>query len=168
MAVRYTIAIAALLMLGACGTTATNAKSNTKTKITAQQDRLAPRDLNTGECGIFVWTADPARRFVFFSQMDSATASWWSDSGEVEINRISSNGLPSFGQLPDQTYQLPDGAALKLKLNDPEDVDNGTRYRSGAITQTAADGWEKVVPVSGIAACNVKPVGAEYSMRTIR
>lgn len=168
MAIRYVIGLVALLALGACGTTGTKTKSKTKTKISAQQDRLAPRNLNTGECGIFVWTADTARRFVFFSQMDSATASWWDNDGEIEIPQIASNSQATLGQAPDQTYQLPNGGQLKLQLSDPEEVDNGTRYRTGAIAQTAADGWEKVIPVSGIAACNVNPVGAPYSTRSIR
>lgn len=168
MAIRYLISLVSALSLVACGTTATDFKSKTKNSISANQDRLAPRDLNAGECGIFVWTADNARRFVFFSQTDSSTASWWGESGEIEIARTSSDGLPAFGQTPNQTYQLPDGGELNLKLGDPEEVDNGTRYRTGAITQKAANGWDKVMPVSGIAACNVKPVSAQYSTRTTR
>ncbi len=168
MAIKYAIGLTALLILGACGTTGTQSKSKTKTSIAVKQDRLAPRDLESGECGIFVWTADTARRFVFFSRTDSASGSWWGENGEIEVPQIFSDSQPAFEQTPNQTYQLPDGGELLLKLSDPEEVDNGTRYRAGSITQTTANGWDKVIPVSGIAACNVNPLGAEYSTRSIR
>ena len=95
-------------------------------------------------------------------------ASWWSGEGEQTIQRIGSEGATAFEQSPVQTFGLPDGGALKVALSNPEDVENGTRYKSGAITQTGPDGWEKVMPVFGVSACNVRPVGAQYSMRTIR
>ena len=167
MAVRQLIGVVGLIVLSACSSLPDGLKSS-DAKSAKLTDRLAPRDLTQGECGIFVWTADAARRFVFFSQATDPTASWWSGSSEQTVQRISSDGLTAFEQSPVQTFGLADGGALKVSLSNPEEVDNGTRFRSGAITQTGPDGWEKVMPVFGVAACNVRPVGAQYSMRTIR
>lgn len=166
MAVKKIISITAMTLLAACasvGNGGTNSKASSKL-----DDRLAPRDLGKGECGIFVWTADNARRFIFFSQTEKSTASWWSADGEIDVTRMSSGGIYAFDQASEQSFKLPDGGNLKLSLSNPEEVDNGTRYKSGAITQTSADGWEKVIPVLGMAACNLTVVGSEYSVRPIR
>ena len=165
MAVRALICGAALILLSACNSVPGSSSSS---RADVPQDRLSPRDLTQGECGIFVWTSDAARRFIFFSQATNPIANWWSPDGEIQINRISSDGLTSFEQSPVQNYNLPDGGTLKLTLSDPEEVDNGTRFKSGTIAQTGADGWEKVMPVFGVAACNVRPIGAQYSVRSIR
>lgn len=167
MAIRSFIGAAAIILIAACSSTPDGSKSgvNASGKL---GDRLAPRDLSNGECGIFVWTADAARRFVFFSQATTPAANWWSHTGEQTIMRTSSDGLTAFEQSPVQSFALSDGGSLKLALSDPEEVDNGTRYKSGAITQTGPDGWERVMPVFGVAACNVRPIGAQYSMRSTR
>ena len=167
MAVRHLIGFVGLIVLSACSSLPDGLKSS-NSKSEKLEDRLSPRDLTQGECGIFVWTADAARRFVFFSQATDPMASWWSGDGEQFIQRISSDGQAAFEQSSIQTFGLPDGGSLRVALSDPEEVANGTRYKTGAITQTGSDGWEKVMPVFGVAACNVRPVGAQYSMRTIR
>lgn len=167
MAVRSVISIAALTLFAGCASVANSGKTQTS-NAAKLDDRLAPRNLNNGECGIFVWTADIAKRFIFFSQADKPTASWWSKDGEIEITRRASDGISAFDQLPAQNFDIPSGGRLKVTLFDPEDVDNGTRYKSGAITQTTIDGWEKVVPVIGMSACNLKVVGSEYSLRSTR
>lgn len=167
MAVKRAITIAALTLLAGCASVASSGRSQ-NANSTKLDDRLTPRNLNNGECGIFVWTADNAKRFIFFSQADKPTASWWSKDGEIEISRRASDSISAFDQLPAQNFDIPSGGALKVALFDPEDVDNGTRYKSGAITQTTVDGWEKVIPVIGMSACNLKVVGSEYSLRSTR
>lgn len=167
MVVRQMIGVVGLTLLTACSSLPTGANSSDG-KSGQFADRLAPRDLTQGECGIFVWTADAARRFVFFSQATDPIASWWGPQGEQAIKRTGSEGLTALEQSPVQSFSLADGGSLKVSLSNPEEVDNGARFKSGAIIQTGPDGWEKVMPVFGVAACNVRPVGAQYSMRTIR
>jgi len=156
-----------VLSLAACSSLDVSPKS-AKPEVVKAQDRLTPRNLEKGECGVFVWTAEPARRFVLFSQSEEPTASWWDGSAETQITRTASEGFAAFDQPPVQSFSMQDGGTLKLALMEPEDVDNGTRYKAGAITQMGSDGWEKVMPVFGIAACNLNPVTADYSMRTIQ
>jgi len=165
MAIRASLCGAALILLSACAGMPETSSSASKD---APQDRLAPRDLTQGECGVFVWTSDAARKFIFFSQATNPVGVWWSEKGEIQIQRTASDGPTSFEQSPEQSFILPDGGSLKVTLSEPEDVDNGTRFKSGTIAKTTADGWEKVIPVFGVAACNVRPIGAQYSVRSIR
>jgi len=92
---------------------------------------------------------------------------WWNGKKEIEIARISSEGFEAQGQSPVQNFNNPEEGSLSLALRDPEEVDNGTRFKGGAITQTNVDGWEKVIPVFGLAGCNLNPKSAQYSVRTI-
>ena len=167
MAIRILLTALCVVTVSACASNSKSSKSK-KTDTVKQQDRLAPRNLDQGDCGLFVWTAESARRFVLFSQSKLDTASWWDDSSEVDIVRTGFEGYAVHDQPPTQSFALADGGTLKLSLKDPEDVDNGTRYKAGAITQIGSDGWEKVIPVFGLAACNLTPVTADYSVRTIR
>jgi len=116
-------------------------------------DRLSARDLGAGECAMFVWTADRTRRFILFSQASSPNASWLSKSGEMTIVRTDSEGIETFDQSPQQTFALHDGGKLSLSLEDSEAIDQGTRYKSGSLKHMGADGWEKVMPVVGLSAC---------------
>ncbi len=167
MVMRQVLLISSLALMTACSSVPDGSKARNSDSGNFK-DQLAPRDLNDGGCGIFVWTADAARRFIFFSQNEKPMANWWSEDGEIEIQRQSSSGDAALDQAPFQSFSLPDGGNLKLDLSDPEDMDNGTRYRSGAITEVNSEGWAKVIPVFGVAACNLKVVGADYSVRTIR
>jgi len=150
MAIRHAFIWAAAVALSACATTSGDKSSSTSTKA---HDRLAPRNLSVGECGIFVWTADRAKRFVLFSRADQADADWWDGNNEVTISRRSSEGFSSYGQPPIQIFQMSDGGKLTMTLSDPEEINSGTRFKSGAIRLSGADGWEKVVPVIGLAGC---------------
>ena len=81
-----------VLVLGGCASTPENT-AGTKAAISEKpKDRLAARNLEAGECGIFVWTKDKARRFILFSQYEKPTASWWEDGSEVMLTRTLSEG----------------------------------------------------------------------------
>ncbi len=151
MAIKQSVIFSAFFVLSACATTLDSSKDIPQAN--KADDRLTARNLSAGECGMFVWTADNARRFIFFSRADQAEASWWNGSNEVTIARVSSEGFASYGQPPEQIFRMTDGGKLMLALSDPEDINSGTRFKSGAITLAGADGWEKVVPVIGLAGC---------------
>jgi len=148
---RYLAVLSVIAMLCGCETLGDISKSPDTNQ--SQGDRLAARELSPGECGLFVFTADEARRFILFSQAGNSGASWWTESGEITIQRNASDGFVTYGQAPGQSFELPDGNALELVLGDPQEIDRGTRYKAGRITFSDADGWEKIMPVIGAAGC---------------
>ncbi len=171
MVVRNILVGIAILSLVACQSNPNNSRqsSSQNVKQAERTDRLSPRDMPYGECGLFVWQLDPEPKLVLFSQADDDLADWWSEStGSVEISRISSGGFETQGQSPIQSFSLPDGSSLKLDLRNPASVDNGTMYKNGTLTLPATENLEMIMPVSGMTACNLNPVAADYTVRTIR
>lgn len=170
MALRKILMVTAMTALTACQSTP-NSRSKASSEIVQAKstDRLSARVMEFGECGLFVWQIDPAPKLVLFSQEESGAVDWWSEeTGEIQLPRLSARGFESQGQSPMQVFELPDGSALKLDLRNPGVVDNGTRYKSGTLTLPASGNLEKIMPVTGMAACNLNPVTADYTVKTIR
>ncbi len=159
MVKRFLSSLAMGLILCGCASTPEIFGGADKAKTEKPTDRLEARHLAQGECAIFVWTKDNARRFILFSQYKEPMASWWSGNGEGEgeimITRTLSEGYSSYEQPPHQDFVLPGGGRLSLKLDDPEEINHGTRYKTGSITIKSADDWEKVIPVIGLAGCQI-------------
>lgn len=151
MAIGKALLFTAALGLTACATTPGDTNSNQQSS--KPTDRLSARELDQGDCGMFVWTADKARRFILYSQADKANANWWTEDGEVLVARVSDSGFSVYGQPPIQEFRMSDGGSLSMTLNDPEDINNGIRYKSGAVHVSDAQGWDKVIPVVGLAGC---------------
>ena len=128
------------LLLAGC---ATMAKDDVKSSAAnAQAKILAP-----GECGLYVWTADAAKSFTLFA---SASETQYF-KGATEISLIEKN--PTNPPSTNRKFMDETGKALRLTLLSPQDIDGGTRYKSGRLTSLTDDGWETVVPVVGLYAC---------------
>jgi hypothetical protein len=142
-----------MVTLSACATTTTPTQSKTSE---TPKDGLSARQLANGECGLFVWTAGAERRFILFGQSQKASAVWASDANEILLRVQSQSGSAVQGQFPKQVFISESADQLDLDLREPQSIENGTRYRAGTLTQTAADGWNRVTPVVGLSAC--KPI----------
>lgn len=112
------------------------------------ENRVSPQNLEAGECALFVWTADNERRFVLFAQSQNSSAIWASKSGETSLVTQSQSGEAAQLQFPQQTY---DG--LSLDLRNPQAIENGTRYKSGTLTENTSSDWTRVIPVVGLSVC---------------
>lgn len=143
MALRYPMRVYILalgLLLVGCATPAKDAPAPIKTG-------LAAKTLTPGECGLYVWTADTAKTFILFAAQSRVT---YLENG-IEVFLTEKNAIeppPSSRKFMDEN-----GRALSLTMLSPEQIDEGTRYKSGRLTSLADDGWEKVVPVVGFYAC---------------
>ena len=155
------------LTLGACQSISNGSENSSNSEV-REIESLSPRVMDSGECGLFVWQIDPTPKLVLFSQTENLMADYWDGQAEVKIERQSMDGLEEFGQAPIQTFKDANERDIQLELRNPLSVDNGTRFQNGALTTIQLDGWEKVTPVIGMAACNRAPIASDYSERTIR
>ena len=127
------------LVLAGC---ATSAKNDTKIST-----GISGKTLAAGECGLYVWTADAAKTFTLFAA-----------PGEISYLKMG-NTLPLVEKSPttppasNRKFIDPDGKSLNLALLSPQEIDGGIRYKAGRLTSLSEDGWEKVVPVVGLYAC---------------
>ena len=133
----YILAIGFLLV--GCATTVTDKQ---KAPI-----GLSTKTLAAGECGLYVWAADSLKTFTLFA---GPTNSVYLNSGTerslTEINPVTP---------PETNRKFMDeaGKALNLTLLSPEQIEGGTRYKAGRLTSLSDDGWETVIPVVGLYAC---------------
>ena len=134
----YTLALG--LLLASCATPAKDAPAPARAGLSAKA--LAP-----GECGLYVWTADIAKTFTLFAAQSGVTYL----KGGIEVSLTEKN--PTEPPSSSRKFMDEDGQALSLTLLSPQQIEEGTRYKSGRLTSLSDDGWERVVPVVGFYAC---------------
>ena len=145
------ISIAALAVaISGCATLGQNTKPEIAPEVKASGPNLSPRKLAPQECGLFVWMADPERRFILFSQAQRNEAVWAAENSETPLQITSQEGDPRNGQFPRQSFTPID---LTLDLRQPQSIDAGTRYKGGTLTVKSPDVWDKIIPVVGLSVC---------------
>ncbi|MEP3889967.1 MAG: hypothetical protein ABJN69_05835 [Hellea sp.] len=108
---------------------------------------LAEKTLAPGECGLYVWTADAAKTFTLFAKESQITYL----SGGKEVLLTEKN--PTVPPARSREFRDENGKSLSLTLLSPQQIEEGTRYKSGRLISLDADGWEKIVPIVGFYAC---------------
>ncbi len=114
---------------------------------------LAAQTLAPGACGLFLWTQDDPRRFVFFQEAGSPVAKLAIGDAPIEVKQTAQSG-DIFGQFMTKlTFADASGRTVRLSLQPGEELDGGQRVPAAQIATTNADGWEVFIPVSGVTAC---------------
>ena len=109
----------------------------------AEKTRLPTSELKPGDCGLFGWSPDASRQFIFYA--DETTARYNSDSGPVDL--IAQSGFPA------TDYTDPLGRPVTLRLGEGETMVGGMRYPSARLVSLNADGWERLQPVAIVRSC---------------
>ncbi len=144
-----------LLIAAACATTPAD-QSETETPVAPNQAdtrvQLSPKDLQAGECGLFLFTRGTPRRFVLFSSAASNQAIVFIENKEITLPLTAAGG-DIFGQfLTRQTFSN-DTETVKLTLSPGEKIEGGQRIPVASLTRTMADGWDVITPLQGVRAC---------------
>lgn len=147
-------AVFGLVLMGiffsACASTGlTDIKTKPQSRL---KSGLPAQTLAVGECGLFVWAATPSKPFILFSEAAKARGLWY-DGAQEPLTLIEKSGEIAYDQSPENSYLRPNGQRLRLALSDAEMIEDGMRYKSGTLTVQTPEGWEKVMPVIGLAAC---------------
>jgi hypothetical protein len=115
---------------------------------------LAPQRLKSGECGMFLWSRTPDRKLLLFSRSTERGAIVMLNDREQNIPRVTSEGPVVLGYNTQQSYVW---RSLFLQVNvsfeQPPGIGRGAVISSGTIRMSRRDGWEYVVPVGGLLAC---------------
>lgn len=127
------------LVLASCATLTTNDKK--------EQISISGKTLATGECGLYVWTADAAKTFTLFAA--PSEVSYLKGGKTIALTEKNSTVPPA----STREFMDPEGKSLNLTLLAPQEIENGIRYKAGRLTSLSDDGWEKVVPIVGLYAC---------------
>lgn len=128
-----------VLLIG-CATTAP------ETSQSPQLAGLPTSELDAGQCGLFGWSTDEAREFVFYA--DEKTARYAGLDGPVDLVAQST--------FPATDYVDPAGEAVTLRLGEGEVMSGGMRYPGARVVTLTDDGWERLHPVAIVKTCQPK------------
>ena len=145
----------AFAVIAGCATPSPANQSSTA-KV-ASVNELDAQELAPGDCGLFLWTAGEPRRFVFFSKAGSETANVNLGDDTVSMTAVSSEG-DLFGQfMTEMRFQSAEPRSqLDVSLTPGELLEQGQRIEDARLTLTDAEGWETIIPVLGVRACQVE------------
>lgn len=99
--------------------------------------------LASGDCGLFGWTADNRRTYVFFASETEASLAL---DGPAEP-------LTPQTAFPAVRYADASGNPVTLQLGRSEEMVGGLRYPSASLTVKTDAGWDKIVPVAIVESC---------------
>lgn len=132
---RLTLLIFVVLLTACASSPPTNAPGRTAAIDLPQ--------MKSGECGLFGWTTDEKRSFVFYADKDEAKF-----APEGQVIKLLANGA-----FPTVDYVDPDGGPVSLKLGQGEPLVGGMRYPYALISSKTAEGWDRVMPVALVRSC---------------
>ena len=137
MRVRLTSLIGGMLVLAGCATASPNPAQSTGISD-GPTSELAP-----GQCGLFGWSTDETRSFIFYA--DQKTARYASADGPRRL--IAESAFPA------TEYRDTVGNTVSLRLGEGETMDGGMRYPGARIVTLTDEGWERFQPVAIIKTC---------------
>ncbi|MBI1187121.1 MAG: hypothetical protein GC206_07295 [Alphaproteobacteria bacterium] len=139
-----------------CATLAPNAAAqrgaDAEAALTLAQ--LEPQGLEAGRCGLFLWSRGERPEFVFVAYDQPAAARVKISGRERDLPRTAFSGAVLTGHFEQQTY-AQDGVTLdvQVRADETRTVRDGTIISDGVIRVIENNGWESVVPVGGMIAC---------------
>lgn len=114
---------------------------------------LGPQDLPAGECGLFLWSKTDLSKLIFFSKALSGQAVFAQSDDPIQLTQTRAGG-DIFGQFNTRmTYLSEDGREIQLSLEPGEMMNGGQRLQSSLVNLVDAEGWQTVLPVLGVRAC---------------
>jgi hypothetical protein len=144
---------AVLALLGACaGTPSSSSELTSATEVLKSTGELPSQTLAPGACGLFLWTQSPPVRFVFFTEAGTQTAIMNVDGTETPL-QLTSTGGSLFGQFMTQMSYSSASGNVGISYRAGERLDGGQRIANGRLSLVSKDGWETMVPVLGLSAC---------------
>jgi len=119
----------------------------------AATNSLPAQTLEPGTCGLFLWSRDEPRHFVFFHVAGTDTAQVVFD-GREQTMEIESQSGDIFGQfLTQMTLRSEDSRPVSLTLSPGEEIDGGRRVPLARMISQDDQGWEIITPLTGLTAC---------------
>lgn len=115
---------------------------------------LPPQRLAPGKCGLFLWGMSAPRQFVLFAESPVTNALVLVNGAPVSLPMTAAGG-EVFGQFVTD-MRFADTASrteVQVTLRPGEVLEGGQRVDSGNILYRNAEGWETILPVTGVRAC---------------
>ncbi|MEL6729321.1 MAG: hypothetical protein AAGH90_10560 [Pseudomonadota bacterium] len=153
--------VGVLMLLVGCASTPDLTPQEQRALILAQRPAidsvpnsgLGPQELPAGECGLFLWSKTDLSKFIFFSKALSGEATFAQNEEPMLLIQATAGG-DIFGQFNTRMFYVSnDGRTVALTLEPGAMMNGGQRLESGLITLVDTEGWQTVLPVLGVRAC---------------
>jgi len=155
---KRTVVAASLLTLGACAaqpslTPTSTASSSEPRNGESRFGTLPPRKLAAGECAMFLWLRNAERKLVFFGNAEGIGRAVL-DGKEVGMKRTGIEGREAFGQYEDQTFiHQASRVHIHVGFEKRDGMNRGVVVPQGTLRLQEDSGWEYILPVAGLVAC---------------
>jgi hypothetical protein len=118
-------------------------------------EAVPPQRLAPGECGLFLWAQGATQATLALVAFDNPARALYRPNGrEREAARTSFSGARVHGHFEEQTFYDRDRTiTVSLAFETERPITEGAAVQSGVIRVRDRGGWETVVPVGGMVAC---------------
>lgn len=139
--------------LSACASLPISDNAKKPLQTSALQSSLTAQSLAVGECGVFFWTLEQPPVFTFFQKEGADHAKYFHNGTEMLLTP--NVKLQSFqnGAVLNIAYTTPQGQTLQIKGRFADILEGGQRISNASIRSQTADGWQEILPVSGVYVC---------------
>ncbi|MBL4853972.1 MAG: hypothetical protein JKY25_06995 [Robiginitomaculum sp.] len=141
-----------LLFIVGCASVTPPAQEE-KLPVPAQIEGLSAQELETGECGVFFWRDSVPRTFVFFQKQGQSQARLFDQGAETIIETEQSTSNLELDARFEFSYNGGNYEAVFVKAVFGDALEGGRRLSGGTITTKKPDGWQEILPVSGVYVC---------------
>lgn len=149
----------AVLAVSACSSTPQARDTSQGAAVSGVPERGLPAQrLEYGSCGLFLWSLSGEPTFTFFSEATTGRANMLIGDQARELTQTGAGG-DIFGQFTTrQVFSSPStGHTVDVQVEPGESLIDGQRVDNGRLKLIDAEGWETVIPVSGVRACRERP-----------
>lgn len=118
---------------------------------------LANSAIPSGQCGMILWSQIGSRTVPIFQSVGITQARMTLENEPVDLLLAHQTGMLRLGMgnrqefITEATNTGAAGAKLRFEWGQP--FPGGSYVQRGTLTVSGADGWERVMPVAGIAGC---------------
>ena len=149
---RFSIVILAFA-LTSCASITTSSGSDKTAADKPSAPGLAPQTLAAGECGLFLWTRDEPRQFIYFQQENRPSGLVYLSGRSLQISTSDITAGLGDRQAFALDYTDPAGKALTISGQYGETIEGGRRISSAKIKSLDAENWQHIIPANGVFAC---------------
>ena len=148
---RYTPIIILLMFITSC--TSLKPKTFRQLPQPALRSGLPAQTLASGECGLFLWTKANPRDFIFFHKIKQKNALLYINEQQHILLALSDISKWTDVLDIDWSYEYGNHETARIKGVFSDDIEGGQRVDQATITITMQEGWQEIIPVSGVYAC---------------
>jgi len=114
---------------------------------------LSPQTLAAGECGLFLWSRSLERNLILFNGRDGV-AHMVINGQSMKLPRLQAEGEQILGQFEKQIFQQSEYTLhIEVSFEKRAGIARGAVVPQGSLRLVSDGGWEVIVPIGGLVAC---------------